>query len=50
MQPWLAPHLQVKLLVCQANETLECKDGACRDDRCTKSVGNEANTPENALQ
>lgn len=43
-------HLQVQTLVSQASETLDCKDGACRDDRCTKSVANKVNTPESARQ
>src|SRR6266849_6951942 len=50
MRSWPASHLLVRSLVRQASERLACKDGACRDDRCTKSVGSVANTPESALQ
>src|SRR5260370_27820480 len=49
MQPELHPHWKPLSLVCQASERPDCKDGACRDDRYTKSVVNGANRLESVL-
>ena len=48
MRSWLAPHLEARLLVSQASDRPECKDGAWCDDRYTKSVVSVANTLESA--
>src|SRR5437588_10455293 len=48
MRSW--PDPRARSLERQASKRPEYKDGACCDDRCTKSVVNGANRHENALR